>query len=470
MLVVGGGGGGGALANPANGNINVNQGGGGGAGGVIQRTVVLTAANIVTINVGWGGDRSSQTLFSSNGGDTTVSFSVDTDNNIVAKGGGYGAGLSNGSFLFNGGNGGSGGGGGGNAYGASVVSGTGITGQGFGGGPSASAGSGGGGGGAGGAGASNGIGGIGVLCTLPSISSAYPTYYWGGGGAAGNGHSGEGGVAGGLGGGGNGGCKRASAAAINLSSSALNVGSVGYAQNDPAGYGSGGDGGSNTGGGGGGASKSDASPPTCFGGRGGSGVVVIGTPPPLTINTLLVCTQYGVNCQRYNSAGVLYFCGNGIVQTYYNNVITTVIGNGTVGYSGDGSQAINARIGVNKGINFDSRGNIYITDSTNHVIRKVDIVSGIITTIAGTSGISGNTGNGEQAISALLNQPHSLILDQNDNVYFSCYGDRAPGWIAGNAGANTGGGGGGGGQSSAAAGIGGSGIVLIAILTSSISQ
>ena len=145
---------------------------------------------------------------------------------------------------------------------------------------------------------------------------------------------------------------------------------------------------------------------------------------PLTINTLLVCTQYGVNCQRYNSAGVLYFCGNGIVQTYYNNVITTVIGNGTVGYSGDGSQAINARIGVNKGINFDSRGNIYITDSTNHVIRKVDIVSGIITTIAGTSGISGNTGNGGQAISALLNQPHSLILDQNDNVYFSCYGSK----------------------------------------------
>jgi hypothetical protein len=104
-----------------------------------------------------------------------------------------------------------------------------------------------------------------------------------------------------------------------------------------------------------------------------------------------------------------------------NNTLISVIGNGTIGYSGDGGQGSNALIGNVRGIQFDSKGNLFFSDTVNHVIRRMDI-NGIITTIAGT-GTSGTTTNGIQANTALLNQPYSLIFDQNDNMYFSDFGN-----------------------------------------------
>lgn len=266
MLVVGGGGGGGGGSiDSSQSGFNTITGGGGGAGGVIQKQVVLTTTNIVTIIVGWGGDYSTQESMGTNGSNTTVSFSVDYTNNILAYGGGFGG--------FGGGNSGNGGSGGGRGGGSGTnPSGTGTPSQGTDGGTQLNAYSGSGGGGSGGN-TSNSSGGSGVKCSISNINNTYPNYYWGGGGAGGGGSiNGNGGTSysGGLGGGGN------SGGGTNIKndiSTALNVGEVGYDFNDPNGYGGGGNGGLNTGGGGGGGGSSSIF--TNNGGYGGSGIVVI---------------------------------------------------------------------------------------------------------------------------------------------------------------------------------------------------
>jgi len=96
--------------------------------------------------------------------------------------------------------------------------------------------------------------------------------------------------------------------------------------------------------------------------------------------------------------------------------ITTVAGNGTCcGTTGDGGPATNARIGSPYGVTLDASGNLYIADTSNNVIRKVD-ASGTITTIAG-SGTSGSSGDGGPAISAKLSYPAGVAVDASGNLY-----------------------------------------------------
>ena len=64
-------------------------------------------------------------------------------------------------------------------------------------------------------------------------------------------------------------------------------------------------------------------------------------------------------------------------------IITTVAGNGTVGYSGDGGLAVNAQFNSINRIALNSNGDLYIVDAHNHRIRRVDRVTGVVTTIAG---------------------------------------------------------------------------------------
>jgi trimeric autotransporter adhesin len=74
-----------------------------------------------------------------------------------------------------------------------------------------------------------------------------------------------------------------------------------------------------------------------------------------------------------------------------SGIITTVAGNGTGGFSGDGGTAMNARLDLPQGIAVDSAGNLFIADNQNHRVRKVS-TSGIITTLPGTVGLAGPTG------------------------------------------------------------------------------
>jgi sugar lactone lactonase YvrE len=96
-------------------------------------------------------------------------------------------------------------------------------------------------------------------------------------------------------------------------------------------------------------------------------------------------------------------------------MITTFAGVGTWGFSGDGGPATKAELSTSNGIAVDAAGNVYIADSDNARIRKVDL-QGIITTIAGT-GKPGFSGDGGRARAAQLSNPWGLAFDGQGNLY-----------------------------------------------------
>jgi type VI secretion system Hcp family effector len=109
---------------------------------------------------------------------------------------------------------------------------------------------------------------------------------------------------------------------------------------------------------------------------------------------------------------------NGLDPTIPEEAIATVVGNGTDGYSGDGGAAMSAMIKNPSGAAVDSSGNLYIADYYNNRIRKVD-TSGVITTVAGIDGKGGFSGDGGAATSAKLYYPHSVALDTSGNLYIA---------------------------------------------------
>ena len=98
-------------------------------------------------------------------------------------------------------------------------------------------------------------------------------------------------------------------------------------------------------------------------------------------------------------------------------IITTVVGDSTAGYTGDGGQATTAELNWPTGIDIDASGNIFIADYMNNVIRKVSTL-GIITTVAGT-GAAGYNGDGGQATDAVLNTANNVTVDAAGNLYIS---------------------------------------------------
>jgi len=101
-----------------------------------------------------------------------------------------------------------------------------------------------------------------------------------------------------------------------------------------------------------------------------------------------------------------------------SGIITTVAGTGDAGYSGDGGLATAAELSYVSGIAVDKAGNLYIADGRNHRIRKVDAASGIITTVAGT-GVSGYSGDGGLATAAQVSFPSSVAVDSSGNLFLS---------------------------------------------------
>jgi len=103
-------------------------------------------------------------------------------------------------------------------------------------------------------------------------------------------------------------------------------------------------------------------------------------------------------------------------------IITTIAGTVTAGYSGDGGTATSAQLNRPYGVALDASGNIYIADAWNHRIRKVD-TGGNISTIAGT-GTAGYSGDGSAATSANLKDPSGVVVDASGNVYIADYGNH----------------------------------------------
>ncbi len=106
--------------------------------------------------------------------------------------------------------------------------------------------------------------------------------------------------------------------------------------------------------------------------------------------------------------------------TASTGVITTVAGSAAYGFAGDNEAATSAKLSDIHGIAVDSTGNIYISDTTNARIRKVD-TKGIITTMAGT-GVRGYSGDGAKASAAQLWFPGALAIDASGNLYIADYG------------------------------------------------
>ncbi len=128
----------------------------------------------------------------------------------------------------------------------------------------------------------------------------------------------------------------------------------------------------------------------------------------------------------FDSAGNLYIADtqNSVIREVASStgIITTVAGNGFPGYSGDGGPARSAQLEFwgPGAIAFDSSGNLYIADTDNQVVRKVTVSSGTISTIAG-NGSAGYAGDNGPATSAELNYPVALSVDAAGNVYMSDY-------------------------------------------------
>jgi sugar lactone lactonase YvrE len=132
----------------------------------------------------------------------------------------------------------------------------------------------------------------------------------------------------------------------------------------------------------------------------------------------------GPSGMAVDAAGNLFIadgCNNRIRRVAAGSgIITTVAGNGSGGFSGDGAAATAAQLQCPYGVALDSAGNLYIADSANNRIRKVAAGSGIITTVAGNGSVNGGfSGDGGAATAAQLEGPYGVALDSAGNLYIA---------------------------------------------------
>jgi sugar lactone lactonase YvrE len=124
--------------------------------------------------------------------------------------------------------------------------------------------------------------------------------------------------------------------------------------------------------------------------------------------------------------GALYFCDldNQRIRRLdlKSRQMTDVAGSGRRAYAGDGGPATSGSLNMPHEIAFDVRGNLYIAERDNHVVRRVD-ANGVLSTVAGT-GIAGFSGDGGPAASAQLRQPHSIVVGSDDRLLICDIGNH----------------------------------------------
>jgi sugar lactone lactonase YvrE len=147
--------------------------------------------------------------------------------------------------------------------------------------------------------------------------------------------------------------------------------------------------------------------------------LVILTQPVILTNAVGSAASFGVTATGSGPFSYQWRL-NGV--NFPNSNIVTVAGNGLATFSGDGGVAIKASMNNPCGLSLDAFGNLYIADTTNDRIRKVD-TRGIITTVAGRTG-TGHLGDNGPATNAYLSSPFDVALDTNGNFYIADYGNN----------------------------------------------
>jgi large repetitive protein len=158
-------------------------------------------------------------------------------------------------------------------------------------------------------------------------------------------------------------------------------------------------------------------------GVGGLGILVAGNLQPVAGDgtSATLNRPSGV---VLDGTGNLYIADQGHnrirVVNAATGVISTLAGNGTAAYAGDGLVASNAAVSLNapSSVAMDGAGNLYIADTGNNVVRRIDAATGIITNFAGTGAV-GSSGDGAAAASATLNQPKGVTVDSSGNLYLA---------------------------------------------------
>jgi sugar lactone lactonase YvrE len=160
----------------------------------------------------------------------------------------------------------------------------------------------------------------------------------------------------------------------------------------------------------------------------GTGIAGLGYSGPIGFPAALSSLDHPQNV-AVNAQGDVF-----VSDTYNNRVlkvtpqgeVTTVAGHGTAGYTGDGRLATFAELNEPTGLAVDAKGNLYIADSSNNVIRRVDAQTGIITTVAGDyaadkadGGLGGFSGDGGPATSAQLNVPQGVAVDGAGDLFIA---------------------------------------------------
>lgn len=150
---------------------------------------------------------------------------------------------------------------------------------------------------------------------------------------------------------------------------------------------------------------------------------VLGTGVPGYSDTQ-VNNPYGI---IFGPDGALCFCDldNQRIRRFdlRTKTVTTLAGNGEKGYAGDGGPALAASLNMPHEIQFDRAGHLYIAERDNHVIRRVDARTGVISTVAGT-GAPGFSGDGGPAARAQLRQPHSIVFDRDGSLLVCDIGNQ----------------------------------------------